>query len=39
MALRQPVDVATLENYIATHVPVIQNPITLSQVRTIYPFP
>ncbi|KAL3430346.1 kinase-like domain-containing protein [Aspergillus tetrazonus] len=31
MALRQPVDVAALENYIATHVPVIQTPITLSQ--------
>ncbi|KAL4812520.1 kinase-like domain-containing protein [Aspergillus spinulosporus] len=31
MALRQPVDVAALENYIATHVPLIQTPITLSQ--------
>ncbi|KAL4769822.1 kinase-like domain-containing protein [Aspergillus nidulans var. acristatus] len=31
MALCLPVDIAALENYIATHVPVIQTPITLSQ--------
>ncbi|KAL4758055.1 kinase-like domain-containing protein [Aspergillus foveolatus] len=31
MALRQAVDLAALEDYIATHVPVIQTPIKLSQ--------
>ncbi|RDW65635.1 phosphotransferase family protein [Aspergillus mulundensis] len=31
MALRQPIDISSLERYIATHVPIIKTPITLSQ--------
>ncbi|KAL4908671.1 hypothetical protein BDW74DRAFT_175353 [Aspergillus multicolor] len=31
MALRQPIDIRSLERYIATHVPIIKTPITLSQ--------